>query len=248
MDTIKGINSLASDLVLIGYNNKVDNQGNVIIDLDLVKMLVNKPNTLDCRSLELDPTPDEFLQDKFYTDTVAKENGDYGKAIALYVNKNHDELNAIYSPPSAIGICQIPNGKFILVFKNKKQIAGFALPGGTLGKVKSDCGKLSQSDRASVYEQTLAREFLEECGIQLSKNYLLSAERPSSRLNHSCAVYLCQGKYVQGQREEDSDHLIVEVNFEQMINCLTNELAIDAFLIPLLVSQKEFILNYYSNS
>jgi 8-oxo-dGTP pyrophosphatase MutT (NUDIX family) len=246
MDILKGINSLSSDLQLIGYSNFVDQQGKVIINQDLVKFLVNKPDTLNCRNLELDPTPDEYLKGKFYNQSIPKENGDYGKAIAIYTDQTYKDIEEIYSPSASIGICQLNNGKFILVFKNKKNIKGFALPGGTLGIVNRECDELSPVDRAVVYGQALEREFLEECGIRLSQTRLLSVERPTPRLNHSCAVYLCKGNYVQQQREEDNDHIIVEVTFDKMMNCLTAELAIDGFLVPLLTSQRDFIHSFFS--
>jgi 8-oxo-dGTP pyrophosphatase MutT (NUDIX family) len=248
MDILKGINSLASDLQQIGYSNLVDEKGQVIINDDLVKFLVNKPHTLDCRNLDLDPTPDEYLNRDgyYYTETRPKDKGDYGKAIAIYTDQRCEEIVEIYSPPASIGICQINNGKFVLVFKNKPKVKGFALPGGTLGIVKPNCGELSPIDRAVVYGQALEREFLEECGIRLSQTRLLSVEHPTPRLNHSCAIYLCKGNFVQQQREEDKDHIIVEVTFDEMMNCLTGELAIDGFLVPLLTSQRDFIHRYFS--
>jgi hypothetical protein len=246
MDIIKGINSLIADLKLIGYSEPVDEQDNAIINADLVKLMVNKPHAFDCRNLDFDPTPDEYLQGKNYIETTPKETKDYGKAIAIFDDIFLEELVEIYSPPASIGMCQINNGKFILVFKNKPNVKGFALPGGTLGEVNPNCSELTQSDRAVVYGQALEREFLEECGIKMFQTRLLSVERPTARLNHSCAVYLCKGDYIQSQREEDNDHIIVEVTFDEMFNCLTGELAIDGFLIPLLTTQRDFILKYFS--
>jgi 8-oxo-dGTP pyrophosphatase MutT (NUDIX family) len=219
---------------------------------DLIESILNPlkltPNSISCRNPVFDPTPDEYLnRDGYYiSGTLPKEKGDYGKAIVICTDHRLEEVVEIYSPPASIGICQLNNGKFVLVFKNKPKVKGFALPGGTLGEVNASCGELTQLQRCVVYTQALEREFIEECGIRLSQSHLLSTEYPTPRLNHACAVFLCKGNIVQSQREEDSDHFIVQLSYDEMMSALTGSLAIDAFLVPLLTCEDKYIRKYFN--
>jgi 8-oxo-dGTP pyrophosphatase MutT (NUDIX family) len=219
---------------------------------ELIESILNPlkltPNSISCRNPNFDPTPDEYLNRDgyYYTETTPKDQGDYGKAIAICTDQRFEELVEIYSPSASIGICQLNNGKFVLIFKNKPKVKGFALPGGTLGIVNANSKDLTQLQRCVVYTQALEREFMEECGIRLSQSHLLSTEYPTPRLNHACAVFLCKGDIVQEQREEDKDHFIVQVTYDEMMSALTGSLAIDAFLVPLLTVEDNYIRKCFS--
>lgn len=194
----------------------------------------------------LDPTPSEYLHNKHYHQTKPKESGDYGKAIAIYSEPECINLKELYSPSASIGICQLENGKYLLVFKNKPKMKGFALPGGTLGiDVNFDPASFSYFQRFQSYAKALEREFLEECGVMISDKILISVASPSGRLNHSCAIFLCKGQLVQSQRAEDSDHIVMQVTLTELVTYLNSSLGLDTFMGPILKSCYGKIVEYF---
>ena len=215
------------------------------------------------------PTPCELLTGKVFVEGLVNDVGDMSKAYAVLSGnisdidtskRNIGVVDFIGSPSAIIGLCLLTEGehrgKFVLIFKNKKstnkltgtttQTIGWALPGGTVGYNDPQCGTLSQEQRKEVYSQALEREFLEECGIEISNQQLFMSAEINARFNHHCCVALCKGKQVGSQRLEDSDLSVFFANPDQAIQALKSDLAIDTFLIPHLNAYPEVIFDYFN--
>jgi hypothetical protein len=202
----------------------------------------------------LPPTPDEILTGVEYISGVIKDQGDYPKAIAIVSNKVEGKANQpvfvekIMSPSTSIGFSQIIiDGvkKYVVIFKNKQDLMGFACIGGTLAAMTPNCGPLTQEERAVAYKTALEREFLEEAGIQVDDCLLIDAPQINARLDHSCAFYLVKGSMVGEQRLEDSDLSVLVTDFETAVLAMTCYLAIDDFVVRYFRFHLQEIRNYF---
>jgi 8-oxo-dGTP pyrophosphatase MutT (NUDIX family) len=159
------------------------------------------------------PTADEQLKDKNWVGTKPKQSGDYPKKVAIFKESSYLDLEEIASPNAAIGLCHTAQG-WVTVEKIGK---GLALPGGTLGI-------------GDNFEDALRREFLEEVGVELTDWKEWFYFKPNGRLDHTCKVFVCRGTVVQNQREEDRDHVISFLQFDDLVRWMADPRQIDTQL------------------
>ncbi|MGL4759467.1 MAG: NUDIX hydrolase [Patescibacteria group bacterium] len=196
-------------------------------------------------------TPDEYLTGKNFIQGEIKDRGDWSKQITIFQGDltNYDisyENIELFSPSASIGLCQIEDGNFVLIFKNKAKIVGWALPGGTVAQINPECGPLTQEERAKAFRDALIREFKEECGITLTDTLFIEAPQINARLKHNCAFYLCKGVRDGDQRIEDMDLSVLLCDLETAIKALNSYLAVDDFIIKLLNTYRQQIAEYFN--
>jgi 8-oxo-dGTP pyrophosphatase MutT (NUDIX family) len=205
-----------------------------------LKNMLKSPNRVWSRFQNYPPTPFQVLNGRRYiSGAPTGDPGDYSKQTAPL--KTDGNIDFLYSPSASIGICQIQSGKykgkFVVVFKNKANLQGFALPGGTAGN--------SNQDPETVYKSALYREFLEECGITLTSAHPIMVGNPTPRLIHSCVVFKCKGNITNAQREQDKDLSIAYLTWDELKIALSGELSIDPWIMPFVRTNEKELRKYF---
>ena len=217
----------------MGYTAGTKVPQHILVDLiDYVPNLYN---------VDLPPTPDEVFFNRSFIQGKVKDKGDYSKSSVILSDKVTAKegdpyfVESLVSPSAAIGLSQIideeGNKKYVVIFKNKPDVIGYATIGGTLGIVNPKLGPLTPTQRFSAYLEALRREFFEEAGLSVNSTKLIDAPQLNARLDHHCAFYLVKSSQIGEQRIEDSDLSVLVVDFETAVRALTSCLAIDDFVV-----------------
>jgi hypothetical protein len=202
----------------------------------------------------LPPTSDELFSGVDYLGGAIKDEGDYSKFNAVVSHKVTASegdpvfIEKLVSPPASIGLAQIfieGIKKYVVIFKNKKDLMGFACIGGTLGMVIPNCGPLTQAKRQELYFRALSREYLEEAGLGVIHSLLIDAPQLNARLDHSCAFYLVKAEMIGEQRLEDSDLSVIVTDLDTALQALSSYLAIDDFVVKYIRFYENEIRQYF---
>jgi hypothetical protein len=203
------------------------------------------------------PTPGEVLFGKKFIQGKIKESSDGISKLIAILNQDLDSkltmeellnkpkiVEDLYAPTSTLCLCQTAKG-FVLIFKNKKRILGWDVPGGTLPWDGKPVGILNQSQRAVVHLQTIKDETMQETGVEVTNIQPWFVHKPSSKINHRYVIFMAKGRKVAQQRKEDKDCTVIFKDYASVLQALSSPLGNKQFVATRMITDAKLINKYF---